>query len=152
VVWSTKADHGCTWRYQPPRYKTIQAHPFLASKSLICMLSRFFPHMVIAAAASEHKVAPALKDVLSRAATASKQANLKKPVRCMRILRIPINSHSIYIQSTCGACSLALLLSARPSLKSLFKKHMMLARGILERTMCRLICGTCNHSNNHACV
>ena len=58
------------------------------------MLSRLFPHMVIAAAASEHKVAPALKDVLSRAAAASKQANLKKPVRCMRVLRIPINSHS----------------------------------------------------------
>lgn len=42
-----------------------------------------------------------------------------------------------YRQSFCGACSLALLLSVRPSLKSLFKKHTMLARGILERTMCR---------------
>ncbi|DBB18033.1 TPA: hypothetical protein ACH3X3_003026 [Trebouxia sp. C0006] len=49
------------------------------------MLSRFFPHMVIAAAASEHKVAPALKDVLSRAATASKQANLKKPPRLVAV-------------------------------------------------------------------
>ncbi|KAL0052166.1 hypothetical protein WJX82_009014 [Trebouxia sp. C0006] len=36
-------------------------------------------------AASEHKVAPALKDVLSRAATASKQANLKKPPRLVAV-------------------------------------------------------------------
>ena len=59
------------------------------------MLSRLFPHMVIAAAASEHKVAPALKDVLSRAAAASKKANLKKPVRCMRVCASPSTSHSI---------------------------------------------------------
>lgn len=45
------------------------------------MLLRLLPHMVTAAAASEHKVAPALKEVLSRAAAASKQASFKKPVR-----------------------------------------------------------------------
>lgn len=44
------------------------------------MLSRLLP-MVTAAAASDHKVAPALKDVLSRAAAASQKANLSKPVR-----------------------------------------------------------------------
>ena len=48
------------------------------------MLLRLLPHMVTAAAASEHKVAPALKDVLARASAASKQANLKKPVSCVR--------------------------------------------------------------------
>ena len=36
--------------------------------------------MVTAVAASEHKVAPALKDVLGRAAAASKKASLTKPV------------------------------------------------------------------------
>ena len=36
--------------------------------------------MVTAAAATEHKVAPALKDVLSRAAAASQKANMSKPV------------------------------------------------------------------------
>lgn len=48
------------------------------------MLLRLLPHMVTAAAATEHKVAPALKDVLARASAASKQANLKKPVSCVR--------------------------------------------------------------------
>ena len=48
------------------------------------MLLRLLPHMVTAAAASEHKVAPALKDVLARASAASKQANLKRPVSRIR--------------------------------------------------------------------
>ena len=43
------------------------------------MLSRLLP-MVTAAAASEHKVAPALKDVLARASAASKKTSLTKPV------------------------------------------------------------------------
>ena len=43
------------------------------------MLSRLLP-MVTAAVASEHKVAPALQDVLARAAAASKKASLTKPV------------------------------------------------------------------------
>ena len=55
-----------------------------------CMLSRLLPHMVTTAAASEHKVAPALKDVLSRAAVASKQAHLKTPVSCMLLTCIAV--------------------------------------------------------------
>ncbi|KAL3148058.1 hypothetical protein ABBQ38_014344 [Trebouxia sp. C0009 RCD-2024] len=48
------------------------------------MLSRLLP-MVTAAAASEHKVAPALKDVLSRAAAASKKANMSKTPRLVAV-------------------------------------------------------------------
>lgn len=45
------------------------------------MLLRMLPCMVMtAASASEHKVAPALKDVLSRAATAAQKAQVPKPV------------------------------------------------------------------------
>ncbi|KAL3140794.1 hypothetical protein ABBQ32_005339 [Trebouxia sp. C0010 RCD-2024] len=54
------------------------------------MLSRLLP-MVTAAAASEHKVAPALKDVLSRAAAASKKANLSKPPRLVAVSKTKPN-------------------------------------------------------------
>ena len=44
------------------------------------MLSRLLPQVMTAATASEHQVAPALKDVLSRASAATKKAGLTKPV------------------------------------------------------------------------